>query len=145
MTAIATKTPNVSEVIANIVWKIQAKGVSKYTYARIIIGSYVTKQGDVWEVYQDIASYLLQATSENVSGRRKKQFVHGRSAVQKTTSQLLHVRNVQLQYGPAANPLFLCSPHNQKCPLGYSEQCQQVQHQGQHLEGHLEKSNQVSM
>ena len=28
-------------------------------------------QGDVWEVYHDIASYLLQTTSENVMGNKK--------------------------------------------------------------------------
>ena len=28
-------------------------------------------QGDVWEVYHDIASYLLQTTSENVVGNKR--------------------------------------------------------------------------
>ena len=28
-------------------------------------------QGDVWEVYHDIASYLLQTTSENVMGNKR--------------------------------------------------------------------------
>lgn len=48
----------------------------------------------MWEIYQDIASYLLQATSDNVLGKRK-----GRSTlrpnVHRTTSQLLHVRGVK--------------------------------------------------
>lgn len=48
-------------------------------------------QGDVWEVYQDIASYLLQATSDYVSGRRKKHSALT-PPVHKTTSQILHVR-----------------------------------------------------
>jgi hypothetical protein len=46
----------------------------------------------VWEVYQNIASYLLQATRDNVSARRKR---HSTSpALFKTTSQLLQVSNI---------------------------------------------------
>ena len=36
-------------------------------------------QGDVWEVYHDIASYLLQTTSENVVGNKR-----GRRSPRKT-------------------------------------------------------------
>ena len=45
-------------------------------------------QGDIWDIYHDVASYLLEATSVNVKGKRrtrKTQTVH------RTTSQLLQV------------------------------------------------------
>ena len=48
-------------------------------------------QGDVWEVYHDIASYLLQTTSENVVGkkRRSPQKKTPKEHVYRTTSQLI--------------------------------------------------------
>ena len=52
-------------------------------------------QGDVWEVYHDIASYLLQSTSENVPGKKHHRHhvhVHKQSSpIHRTTSQLLEV------------------------------------------------------
>ena len=48
-------------------------------------------QGDVWEVYHDIASYLLQTTSENVIGnkRRSPQKKTPKEHVYRTSSQLI--------------------------------------------------------
>ena len=37
MTAIATKNSNVSEVIAEIVWKVQAKGVRTYVHSMSLL------------------------------------------------------------------------------------------------------------
>ena len=48
-------------------------------------------QGDMWEVYHDIASYLLQTTSENVVGkkRRSPQKKTSKEHVYRTMSQLI--------------------------------------------------------
>ena len=53
-------------------------------------------QGDVWEVYHDIASYLLQTTSENVVGKTKGRSPRkvmapnsAKSGVHRTSSQPL--------------------------------------------------------
>ena len=43
----------------------------------------------MWEVYHDIASYLLQTTSENVVGRRSPR-KRSPTRVYRTTSQVIH-------------------------------------------------------
>ena len=45
-------------------------------------------QGDIWDVYHDVASYLFEATSANVKGNRRHRH---HQTVQRTTSQLLQV------------------------------------------------------
>lgn len=59
----------------------------------------IVSAGDVWEMYQDIASYLLKSTSENVLDRKKRSSTTNQSSVHihRTTSQLLHVRFVYVK------------------------------------------------
>ena len=45
---------------------------SYYTYSIVCpLINFSHSQGDMWEVYHEIASYLLQTTSENVVGNKK--------------------------------------------------------------------------
>ena len=52
-----------------------------------LVNEFSPIQGDVWEVYHDIASYLLKTTSENVVGRGTPRM--NTPHVHRTTSQLI--------------------------------------------------------
>lgn len=58
-------------------------------------------QGDVWEVYHDIASYLLQSTSENVLGKKRHRLRRKHSShVYRTISQVIEVLHREYRYPP---------------------------------------------
>ena len=70
----------------------------------------IPPQGDVWEVYHDIASYLLQTTSDNVVGKKK-----GRRSPQKVMAPSSAKGGV---HRTSSQPLLLPSSQPQsKVPL----------------------------
>ena len=70
----------------------------------------IPPQGDVWEVYHDIASYLLQTTSDNVVGKKK-----GRRSPRKVTAPSSAKGGV---HRTSSQPLLLPSSQPQsKVPL----------------------------
>ncbi|XP_019856904.1 PREDICTED: uncharacterized protein LOC109585328, partial [Amphimedon queenslandica] len=77
MVSVATNDTNIGSVINHIAWRIQNNG------------------GDVWDLYHEIATYLLQATTTNVFSKRH----HNRSLTvhQKQTSHSSPVKSASSQ------------------------------------------------